>query len=355
MRKIAFIGNVDVAKHEPPIRNSARALETAQLLGEALGRAKYQIVVYAADSIEKRAVEGFLKGRRSPRQSIIFVFPQADPGPTVFEQFQVTPAAFVPQPYAGDRWGFDVFNSISAMDGVVIVGGGDFSFVRGVIAVIKRIPLVACSRYGGRAALVWRALREGHGLATPEEVNQMDLDGSREMARQCVASLAAQLKRRDSIAIPGQKQAVFVALTFLVALAGMLAFWFYSQKSHDTFQALLLFFLPLVAGVLGSSIGSLARRVPFFLATCATGATAGMVCSFSYVIGLGIGSGNQLPDSLNFYLILMMFGLVGGLTADRVLKQLETWRALKPQRTLEESLGDADADQGINDSSADRD
>lgn len=234
------------------------------------------------------------------------------------------------------------------MDGFVLIGGAEFTFVIGVMAIIRRIPLIACSRYGGRASIVWHALKSGRGLLTEDEADVMDREASLEMALKCVELIENQEKRRDQESHPVRKVAALVALGLLVAVVGMIVLWFYPfDQKHNLIKISLLFLGPLVGALGGAAVGSLFRHANFSWETCATGAAAGLMSAYFYIVGQGFLGGKDLPlDDFKFYLFVVIFGIAGGFTADKVLAQFETIEALKTKRSFEEGRGESKSGSG---------
>jgi hypothetical protein len=205
-KQIAIIGGADENRtYDPPVTDADGAITTARFIGGALAKAGYCMIVYASERIEKSAVEGFLK-ENPPPKSIIVLSPRTENVPKGFSQFGTNRAAFDPQTLSGERWGLSFYRSVSDANGLALIGGGRFTFTIGMLALTSRIPLVACAAFGGAAGSIWEALKDGKGLAESQDVNQMAQNGSPEMARACIESLKAQMKRKSVAAAASAKE-----------------------------------------------------------------------------------------------------------------------------------------------------
>jgi hypothetical protein len=195
---------------------------------------------------------------------------------------------------------------------------------------LMRIPLVACSAYGGTASAVWEALKSGKGMAEEKELDNMALLGSAEMVKNCVASLKSQLKRRNTPEHPNQKIMSIVTLLLIVVFAVSAAVTFpIFNGSCSVEQSWALFLVPVVAAALGTSARYLRRELRTALPNIALGTFAGQMCGYVYVASQLVSVGSTKSMSPLFFLFAALFSIGGGFTADRVLEQMEAIKALK--------------------------
>jgi hypothetical protein len=122
---------------------------------------------------------------KQTENSIVLVIRKDDDWHEAFPEFEDHEAVFEKQPHSGRPWGCDYYRSISDAAAVVLIGGGEFTFTTGMLALTSEIPLIACSHYGGAANSIWDELRAGQGLAESEDVSQVNEPGSYDMAEAC--------------------------------------------------------------------------------------------------------------------------------------------------------------------------
>src|SRR5437773_2125857 len=154
------------------------------------------------------------------------------------------------------------YRSLHEVDGILLLGGGNSTLIAGIVAMGRRIAILAAAGFGGSTVRIWEALRPGRDLVTHEEIALMGRSGlAPDIATAFVATLSSQLARRsDELkqkhleVLRGEaavKQHALVAVAlFLAAVVCVPIAW--GQTLSQGAAITLLFFCPLLAGVAGS-------------------------------------------------------------------------------------------------------
>src|SRR5207342_1582998 len=128
-------------------------------LGRELASKGLGIVVYSSDPqfIEADAVRGYVESGDAKPGSIQIRRPrEADGGE--FPEVAAHSALFDLRPDSSADWEVSFYRSLFQTDGVLLIGGGRSTLTTGLIALARKIPVVALACFGGNAAKVWEAL-----------------------------------------------------------------------------------------------------------------------------------------------------------------------------------------------------
>lgn len=328
---IAIVGSVDESRgtYDPPVKNSLEARKTAELLGTALAKKGYRIIVYSAAQgfIECDVVRGYVQGKGVRPKSIIVEFPENQEGASAFPEFKAHEEFFDPRRDTTEAWEPSFFRSVCQADGIVLIGGGRSTLITGIFALTHRIPLIAIRAYGGKAQEVWKIFKNSSKEDMKEVIEKMARDGSEQTVKDWVDSLEAQASaRKKELAEKDQRRPQLMALALIVAWALILTLGAYIQPQFKPVDVsplflVLLFLGPLISGASGATILPLLKGEDITWRTTILGIAAGFISALLYVFG----QFPNYPSSINFLVLGFntVFGFVGGLTADRVLKGLQ--------------------------------
>src|SRR5262249_6926836 len=253
---VAIVGSSTTSKD-----SAAAATE----IGCALAKARFRIVVYGSDPIylEAAVVHGYASAQPGEPGSIRVTYPLQEGKPEFPEQ-QAQAALFDWEPEPSPNWEMSFYRSLHEVDGIVLLGGGNSTLIAGIVAMGRRIAILAAAGFGGSTVRIWEALRPGRDLATHEEIALMGRSTvPAETAAAFVATLSNQLARRADELRQKQieilreeasvKQHALVAVVlFLAAVVCVPLAWGRSLSLGVSIS--LLFFCPLLAGVSGSTI-----------------------------------------------------------------------------------------------------
>ena len=177
------------------------AMSGLRRIGHELAEAGWHLLVYDSgdEYASTEVVRGYVESGKAAVNSIRIRYPRGgtqQPFPT-----QATnKAPFVEEAVAQSDWESTFFPSLTAADGVVVVGNGQFTLFGGLQAVGARMPVLALAGYGGVSTQVWDFLRQQPlRLPSQDELVLMSQPlESAEWARDCVGALTAQKQRRDA-------------------------------------------------------------------------------------------------------------------------------------------------------------
>src|SRR6266498_5082917 len=113
---IAVVGNVKTAANAPV---------AAEDLGRELAKAGFRILVYGSDAgyLEAPVVKGYVSSQVARNSSIQVRYPLHGQKPSFPEQ-QTDVKAFDFRPDASPDWEISFYQSISEVQGILLVGGG---------------------------------------------------------------------------------------------------------------------------------------------------------------------------------------------------------------------------------------
>jgi hypothetical protein len=159
-RQIAIVGSFDPKRTEElGLKNLNVVHQAAEDLGRELARQGYSIVVYSstANTLEVDVVRGFLS-LKGAAGSIKVIFSHAIGQPSFAEE-KDNEDRFDFRPDFNLEWEFSFYESLGHVDGLVLVGGGAWALIGGVVATGHHRPMVACSAFGGAGDKIWRSIR----------------------------------------------------------------------------------------------------------------------------------------------------------------------------------------------------
>jgi hypothetical protein len=342
---IAIVGALDDTRPELELRDIKGAVVAAAELGRALAEQGCRLLVYSSDPgfLESHVVRGFISSAAAGPDSIVVVYPHGQPAP-VFEQQQKKPICFKFKVSQHASWEVSFYQSLEAADGVILMGGGQSTFVSGILAVTRQMPLAAIESHGGMASKVWELIEPGAGSVILEEKELMATDsGSDKWPTKIVASLLAQRRRQQerelqratqSRAYRWQVRAESAGAVVMLACALAIAILSWDTPMSRVMLLTALVLTPAIAGTSASlmrilqerSIGAADRSRQVGL-TVTMGCVAGTVAGLLYVLAqltafsptaqgaLPVIAGRLVPFSL-------LTGFLAGATGDAFFKRM---------------------------------
>jgi hypothetical protein len=350
---IAIVGSVDTGRaYDPELRYAEGAKQAAEQLGTELALAGYGIIVYtsAPGFIEADVVRGYIAAGRAEAGSIQVWFPQGAELATFPEAAQHRDLFDFHADDSRD-WEVSFYRSLARADGLLLLGGGQSTFIAGIVGLTYRIPMVAIPRFGGNAEKVWELLARdrGTGLVTEEEIAAMGRPVWQEsFAAQLVQILRDQqarkqaerdAERRDELLQSRQRrrESLVAGLLFLTAVMSI-PLGFQAFEPGTTASYALLFATPLVAGAAGSAIRMVFESGSRKLTeTAVLGLIAGGVSVILFLLSQlastpDLLSGKGLAESQSRGLLLfgVVIGFVAGFTFEAVYKR---WSSVEVGQT----------------------
>jgi hypothetical protein len=172
---IAIVGSFDPARaQELGLKNTAIGNKAAEDLGRELARQGFSLVVYSSDAhtLEVDVVRGYLSHKDVQPGSIQVLYSQQSAQPTFAEEAG-NEDKFDYRPDFNPDWEFSFYQSLAHIDGMLVLGGGSWALIAGVVAISHRKPILACSAFGGSGDKIWRAIRVQDYPLTDEEFGLM--------------------------------------------------------------------------------------------------------------------------------------------------------------------------------------
>jgi len=377
-KPIAIIGSVDPTRtdYSPALKNAAEASGAARALGKELARAKHPILVYSCNPsfVEAHIVAGYVESGEALPNSIIVLYPR-DKDPNIHGDFpeQKTHAALFdrktdPHP----RWEVSYYQSLPAVEGILMMGGGHATLIMGLMALSNRMPVVSLACFGGNSEEIW-AMATSTPWIDPNDYNEMGRGGwTDNMSETLVKSLGKQKAKLDQLVQDQAAEAVRIlqdrdqrsklATGFGISAALLTVLGIFGSQPFKGSNLWLVIYaicfvaVPISAGIAGSMFFTLrqSRRLvnaahpPSVGETIAHGLWAGMgsavlffvsqitanrdIKSLSQAVIEGVGGLDIL------LLFSLMIGFVAGLTYEAVFGK---WEAVDASRAsmIEKGVG----------------
>jgi len=332
---IAIVGNA---------KTSDGASAAAEALGRELAKVGFRILVYSSDPdfLESHVVRGYVAGRAAIRCSIQVRYPLYSVKPTFAEQ-STNSELFDWRPDHAPDWEMSFYQSLSVVQGVILIGGGSSTLSAGAVARGHQLAILALPGFGGKTQQVWQNLRPGQDLVTGDEISLMARpDWSDEMAVECVKALKDQLTRKAENAqqrklaemrkeISVRRHAVVAGLLFAAAFAMVpISTW---DKPVPWMVIAALFVCPALAGISGATIrlvfdlrqGSLPLSPQSAITTGALGLIAGAVAGLLFItaqMATATEQGMFPKQAAHLVPFCFLIGFTAGMTLDAVFRKL---------------------------------
>ena len=314
----------------------------AEVLGRELAKAGFRILVFSSqpDFLECHVVRGYVASRAAPPCSICVRYPLYSVKPAFAEQ-STNNELFDWRPDHAPDWEMSFYQSLSEVQGVLLMGGGQSTLIAGAVARGHQLAMVALPGFGGKAAQVWQNLRPGQDLASGDEISLMARpDWSDGMAAECVNALKDQLARKAESArlkrleelrreTSTQRHAVVAGMLFLVAFALTSISVWSMQPAWMVMTA--LFVSPALAGISGATIrlvfdwrqGAVPLSPQSAITTGALGLIAGGIAGLLFITAqMATSSGLKSEQAARLVPFCFLIGFTAGMTLDAVFRKL---------------------------------
>ena len=185
--KIAIIGS-----HLPEIvggdQRHRRAREACKEIGHELAGRGFHLVVYSHEPrfIEADVVSGYVEAGVAKPGSITVRYPQADN--IQFAEQVNHDELFRPIADTDADWEASFYQSLSTIDGVVLLGGGQSTLIAGHVAMSQGVPTVAIAAFEGKARTIWTHLGNNDSYRNSQDHQAMSAWGS-SLATACIEGL----------------------------------------------------------------------------------------------------------------------------------------------------------------------
>lgn len=349
---IAVVGCAsDARKDELKLQNPEQARKAAMELGRELAKAGCRILVYSScpEFIEFEVVSGFVSGKPTSPGLIQVRYPLSRPQPPFPDQ-SGNEDLFDWRPDRSADWEVAFYRSLEEVDGMVLIGGGGSTLIGGLVAMGRRVPMLALASFGGAGAKVWESLSVERDLATREDISVMARPKwTSTSATECIQLLLAQRQRlererevrrlqelRQTGAV--KRQALVAMLLFLLAIAAVPLAWGEASISYRLLLW-LLFVSPLLGGVSGATSrmvfdwrqGTVPHTPQSAWITAALGLVAGGVSGLLFISAqlsalpadsTDVAAKLQQAQASRLVPFALAIGFTAGLTLDAVFRKL---------------------------------
>jgi hypothetical protein len=364
MPRIAVVGSYDPARErELGLKNLSHAPQAGEELGRELARQGFRILVYSSlpHTLEIDLVRGYLSHTTLEPKSIEVLYSQQVGQPSFAEEIG-NEEKFVFLPDFNPDWEFSFYQSLSEVDGMLILGGGPSALIAGLVVIGHRKPLVACAAFGGSGDKIWRALRAQNYAVSAEDLAFMaQAKWSSELASKIVGLLQKQkdeFARLEQVRLENEEKRIqerrlqelrenstinWHAIISTILFAVAVFIWPMASliPTTDPFQTLCFVLLtPMIAGASGASIRVVldwaagvtrtfalsAYNQSILLRYAALGIVAGGLAGVSFVLAQifasDISAANMATSLRKLVPFLVIIGFAAGLAAEVVLSNL---------------------------------
>ncbi|MFI6266106.1 hypothetical protein [Micromonospora sp. NPDC051006] len=291
---VAIVGSAAPGRsYDPPLRDAATASAAAEELGRELAAQHCRIVVFSGDEqfIESAVVRGYAAIADAESGSIQVRGPYEDTR-AGFAEVARRPELFHVLPDDSTDWEVSFYRSLLAVDAVLLVGGGRSTFIAGLIALSRRVPLVPIAAFGGGAEKAWQRLRGEPDQATEDELAATAAEWRPGLARTVVAALVEQhrrheqelerLRRESALEARRGTRSLLVGLVLLLAaLAAIPLSYAWQPASWGALTVLAA--APVLAAMCGAIMRSASDGSGNRLRAAVLGACAGAVAFLLFV------------------------------------------------------------------------
>jgi len=325
-------------------KNGDKASAAAETLGRELAKAGFRILVYSSepDFLECHVVRGYVASGIALRCSVEVRYPLHGVKPAFAEQ-STNRELFDWRPDHAPDWEMSFYQSLSEVQGVILIGGGPSTLIAGAVARGHQLAIVALPGFGGKAEQVWQNLRPGPDLANNDEISLMaHPDWTDQMGADCVKALTDQLARKAEIIRQKRleevrketsirRHAVVAGLLFIAAFAMVpISAW---DKPVPWIVMAALFVCPALAGISGATIrlvfdlrqGSVPLSPQSAITTGALGLIAGGIAGLLFItaqMATATEPGALPKQAARLVPFCFLIGFTGGMTLDAVFRKL---------------------------------
>jgi hypothetical protein len=345
---VAVIGGLRPLDSDPA--SKAAAQQTGKIIGAALAKAGFGLVVYYSDaeSLEPYVVSGYVAANPSGNELIRVRYANSQVGQVRFAEQTARPELFKEDLLPDDDWEVPFYQSLAAaggVDAVVLLSGNNAVLIAGQVALARRLPILAVNRYKGSAEKVWKQLRYAGKQVPPWDDRSADTlvaalklecveaanrkDEERSKAAHDVATIVALQSQIARFQSQNLRTGYALGAFALFILATVYTIAFAETVSH---YKVTLFVTLITAGATGALMRGIWKPVETRpLVALALGSFAGFVVGISYLIPQWTGTGGVLDPKVttislteNLQLIsAVIIAIAGGLGFDTILNRIE--------------------------------
>lgn len=373
---IAIIGSYDPRREqELELKNLPLAPKAAEFLGQALAASGFHIVVYASYPymLEIDIVKGFCSVKSVVPDSIHVYYSQKNGRPT-FQEENTNPELFKFYPDLREDWEISFYHSLSTVDGVLILGGGQSTLIGGLVAIGHKKPIIACAGFGGSGLKVWDAIpAQEYMLDSEDKFMMAEQRWSAQLAEKLIKLLQKQIEgfqskekkrletERDTFRQKDEESkrrdknitvhAVVAGLVFILSVAMWPIAW--GIALNQLWLWTFLIGAPLLSGISGATIrvvvdsmqGTTKLRQLSLIRNAVLGLISGGITAFLFIMAQVFSNPTAIEPTVGSETLkrllpfTLTIGFVAGLTLDAVYTKLQETnvvdtRSIKPEEEI---------------------
>lgn len=353
------MGSFDPAREqELGLKNVPFGKQAAEDLGRELAKQGFSLVVYSSGiyTLEVDVVRGYLSHKETEPRSIQVLYSQQMAAP-VYAEEKGNETKFDYRPDLNPDWEFSFYQSLAHVDGMLILGGGPWALIAGVVAMSHRKPLLACAAFGGSGEKIWRAIRAqeypldeadfalmARSGWTPERAAELvallkkQKDGFEQREKDRLEKEDKRVQQRLATELQENSRINWHAITSALLFAAAVFCWPVANSIDTKRVAVALcvaLFTPILAGASGATIRvvldwatginrtfELSTYNQYILLRYATlGIVAGGLAGLSFLLAQLFAS-DKAASVEKLVPFLIIIGFAAGLTAEVVLSNL---------------------------------
>jgi hypothetical protein len=346
---IIVIGNAN-PDYETRVIDVAQCRSAAREIGRELASSGCHLIVHTADPryIEYDVVEGYASAQVKGPRKVTLRFAE-DSNVRDFPDDWFGDVAVRKEANNDSDWEVDFFNSLIGADGIILIGGGHFVFVSGLVALSLQLPLAPVATLGGAAYHVWRTLAKSSpseaALLSASDIRCMrELRWTANSAKNMVSLLLKQqhlkeqqkeeshrdLRRSGRRRLFAAVSAIGLLIAAVLLLVSGLTVLSSGVGAFGYYAALLV--PPILAGAAGSSLRAVYSRARSndCARNVALGFGAGGIAALLFTISQLATSASLLtPDvagavdqGKRLLFFAWVVGVIAGFTSDTVFAKL---------------------------------
>jgi hypothetical protein len=356
--RIAIVGSFDPAREqELALKNVPFGKQAAEDLGRELAKQGFSLVVYSSGiyTLEVDVVRGYLSHPETEPRSIQVLYSQQMSAP-VYAEEKGNETKLDYRPDLNPDWEFSFYQSLAHVDGMLILGGGPWALIAGVVAMSHRKPLLACAAFGGSGEKIWRAIRAqeypldeadfalmARSGWTPERAAELvallkkQKDGFEQREKDRLEKEDKRVKERLATELQENSRINWHAITSALLFGAAVFCWPVANwiGLYTGWPLIVALFTPILAGASGATIRvvldwatginrtfELSTYNQYILLRYATlGIVAGGLAGLSFLLAQLFAS-DKAASVEKLVPFLIIIGFAAGLTAEVVLSNL---------------------------------
>jgi hypothetical protein len=282
---IAIVGNVRSQAGDAQVLAAEQA---SKELGRQLAVAGHEIVVYSSNPVfaERHVVTGYVASQQAKPNSVHVKYTQ---GVEIdFPERQTHSVLFALHHDSTSDWEVSFYDSLSEVDGILLIGGGRSTLIAGMVGLGYDIAVIPVPIHGGFSYKVWALLKSRNIFLKPQEVDLLANPAwTPDHAATVIGLFQAHVDRanekqaalqREALRLSAEmKRSAVLAVVLFLVVAAMLLVSVTSEDLPRFVFAAIIGVGSVLSGISGATIRTLAdlnedralvSKRPTYIRTC---------------------------------------------------------------------------------------